>query len=91
MVRGATQVGGNLFHSFSQLNLSRTESATFSGPPTVQNVLARVTGGASSIDGTLRSTIPGANLYLINPGGVMFGPNARVDVSGSFVVSTAET
>ena len=84
------QVGGNLFHSFSQLNLTRSESATFSGPPSVQNLLARVTGGASSIDGTLRSTIPGANLYLINPGGVMFGPNASVDVSGSFVVSTAD-
>ena len=84
------QVGGNLFHSFSKLNLTAGESATFSGPATVQNVLARVTGGASSINGTLRSTIPGANLYLLNPGGVMFGPNARVDVSGSFVVSTAD-
>ncbi len=84
------QVGGNLFHSFSKLNLTRGESATFSGPASVQNVLARVTGGASAIDGTLRSTIPGANLYLLNPGGVMFGPNATVDVSGSFVVSTAD-
>ena len=84
------QVGGNLFHSFSKLNLTAGESVTFSGPASVQNVLARVTGGASSIDGTLRSTIAGANLYLLNPGGVMFGPNARVDVSGSFVVSTAD-
>ena len=84
------QVGGNLFHSFSKLNLVAGESATFSGPATVQNVLARVTGGASSIEGTLRSTIAGANLYLLNPAGVMFGQNARVDVSGSFVVSTAD-
>ncbi|HTE92729.1 MAG TPA: filamentous hemagglutinin N-terminal domain-containing protein, partial [Bradyrhizobium sp.] len=84
-------MGGNLFFSFSQFDLATAESATFSGPASVQNVLARVTGGsASSIDGTLRSTIPGANLFLMNPAGVMFGPNAKLDISGSFVVSTAD-
>jgi filamentous hemagglutinin family protein len=84
------QVGSNLFQSFSVFNLSRGESATFSGPGTVQNVLARVTGGAASgIDGLLRSDIPGANLYFLNPAGVVFGPNASIDVQGSFHVSSA--
>ena len=84
------QVGGNLFHSFSQFNLTSTESASFRGPSSVQNILARVTGGsASQIDGLIRSEIPGANLFLLNPSGVMFGPNAKIDLSGALTVSTA--
>src|ERR1041385_7018318 len=84
------QVGGNLFHSFNQFNLISSESATFSGPNTVHNILARVTSGsASSIDGTVNSSIQGANLFFLNPAGVMFGPNAQINVSGSFAVSTA--
>ncbi|NNM81707.1 MAG: filamentous hemagglutinin N-terminal domain-containing protein, partial [Burkholderiales bacterium] len=85
-----TQVGSNLFHSFATFNIATGESATFSGPNSVSNIIARVTGGAqSSIDGLLRSTIPAANLYLINPGGIVFGPNAALDVGGSFHASTA--
>jgi filamentous hemagglutinin family protein len=82
--------GNNLFHSFSQLDLKAGETATFSGPANVQNILGRVTGGApSSIDGTIRSGIAGANLFLINPKGIIFGPNAAVDVAGSFAASSA--
>ena len=85
------QVGSNLFHSFSRLDLSSGETASFQGPANVGNILARVTGGsASSIDGTLRSEIPGANLFLFNSAGVVFGPSARLEVSGSFAVSTAD-
>lgn len=84
------QVGSNLFHSFSAFNLTSAESATFSGPAGVSNILNRVTGTtASSIDGLLRSTIAGANLFLINPKGILFGPNARLDLTGSFHASTA--
>ena len=84
------QMGGNLFHSFAQFNVGQAESATFSGPTSVSNIIGRVTGGlASSIDGTLRSTIPAANLYLINPAGLIFGPHAVLDVSGSFYASSA--
>ena len=85
------QVGGNLFHSFGQFSVSAGESATFSGPTSVSNIIGRVTGGeASLIDGTLRSTIPGANLYLLNPAGVLLGENATLDVNGSVHVSTAD-
>ncbi|RKZ56061.1 MAG: hypothetical protein DRR08_22645 [Candidatus Parabeggiatoa sp. nov. 2] len=85
------QLGGNLFHSFQDFNLQHLESATFSGPNTVQNVISRVTGGnPSSIDGLIRSTIPNADMYFINPYGIMFGPNARLDVQGSFHASTAD-
>lgn len=85
------QVGGNLFHSFGRFNLSVGERATFSGPESVSNIIGRVTGGSpSAIDGTVRSTIPGANLYLVNPAGMVFGPNARLDVQGAFHASTAD-
>ena len=83
--------GSNLFHSFSHFSLATGESATFSGSSTVENIISRVTGGsASNIDGLIRSTIDGANLYLMNPSGVLFGPNASLDVRGSFHVSTAD-
>ncbi len=86
------QVGANLFHSFGTFSLAGGESATFSGPASVANIIGRVTGGGvSSIDGLLRSTIAGANLYLLNPAGILFGPNAALDVSGSFYASSAHS
>jgi filamentous hemagglutinin family protein len=85
------QVGSNLFHSFGNFGLATGESAAFSGPATINNVIGRVTGGnQSSIDGKIQSTITGANLYLINPSGIVFGPHATVDVKGSFHASTAD-
>ncbi|MEK8015342.1 MAG: filamentous hemagglutinin N-terminal domain-containing protein, partial [Candidatus Parabeggiatoa sp.] len=85
------QHGGNLFHSFQDFNLSSPESATFSGPNNVSNVISRVTGGnPSNIDGLIRSTIPNADMYFLNPNGIMFGPNAQLDVQGSFHASTAD-
>lgn len=87
-----SQHGPNLFHSFRDFNLQSHESATFNGPNNVQNIISRVTGGnPSSIDGTLRTTIPNADLYLLNPAGVMFGKNAKLDLQGGLHVSTADT
>lgn len=86
------QHGQNLFHSFGEFSLKFDESAIFSGPDSISNVISRVTGGTpSSIDGAIRSLIPEANVYLINPAGLMFGPNATLDVQGSFHASTADT
>jgi filamentous hemagglutinin family protein len=91
------QVGSNLFHSFGQFSLSHTpvpESASFTstgstGP--ISNVVGRVTGGnQSGIDGAIISAISGANLYLINPSGIVFGPHATVNILGSFHASTAD-
>src|SRR5918992_2216496 len=86
-------VGTNLFHSFGVFNINTGESATFTGPSSIENVLGRVTGGSSSfIDGLLRTQFENAspNLFLLNPAGVLFGPNASLDVQGSFHVSTAD-
>ncbi|MDM8548505.1 filamentous hemagglutinin N-terminal domain-containing protein [Desulfobacterales bacterium HSG2] len=85
------QAGANLFHSFQQFNIHTGESATFTGPDSVRNIISRVTGGeASLIDGRLASAIPDADMYFLNPAGVMFGPNASLDLGGSFRVSTAD-
>ncbi len=83
--------GRNLFHSFERFNIDTGGRVTFTGPGGIKNVISRVTGGErSSIDGTLASTIPGADFYLLNPAGILFGPNARLDVKGAFHASTAD-
>lgn len=85
------QVGPNLFHSFESFNLNSTESANFTGPAEITNIISRVTGGQPSfIDGVLRSYAPNADLYFLNPHGIMFGPNAGLNISGSLYVSTAD-
>jgi len=83
--------GNNLFHSFSSFSLSSEQSATFTATSAVSNVISRVTGNSTSqIDGSLNSTIAGANLYFLNPNGVIFGETASVNVLGSFHVSTGD-
>ena len=85
-----TRRGGNLFHSFEKFGIAPGQTATFTGPGDIRNVISRVTGGeASKIDGTLASRVGQADLYVLNPAGVLFGPNARLDVPGSLHVSTA--
>jgi filamentous hemagglutinin family protein len=78
--------GGNLFHSFSEFNLLAGERAVFGGLNGVQNVLSRVTGGVSNINGRIECP---ANLVLVNPAGIVFGADATVDVAGSFSAATA--
>jgi filamentous hemagglutinin family protein len=89
--------GPNLFHSFNRFSVGTGDTALFTtvgspgGQAGIVNILSRVTGGQrSEIDGLLAATIAGANWYLLNPSGVLFGPNAAFNVSGSFHVSTAD-
>lgn len=85
------QYGGNLFHSFEQFDIKINESASFSGPNSVNNIISRVTGGkTSTINGILESTIPNADFYLINPAGIIFGEGAKLNVQGSFYASSAD-
>ena len=86
-----TRVGNSQFHSFERFGLATGETVTFSGPAAIRRIVSRVTGGSlSSIDGLIRSEISGADFYLINPAGVVFGPNASLDVPGNVVISTAD-
>ena len=86
--------GPNLFHSFGNFSLNTPESANFlndSGLAT-RNILSRVTGGnPSSIFGTIDTSAFGsANLFLMNPAGIIFGPTAQLNVGGSFHATTAD-
>jgi len=85
------QWGQNLFHSFESFNIEAGKTANFSGPATVQRIISRVTGGnESQINGTIQSSIAGADIFLLNPKGILFGKSAKLDIDGSFYVSTAD-
>lgn len=93
-IQGGAIRDTNLFHSFQEFNVSEGRSAYFLSPnANIQNILARVTGGnPSEILGMLGTGgASSTNLFLINPNGIIFGQNARLDVGGSFVASTASS
>ena len=89
VIEGGAQRGANLFHSFSEFNVSEGRGAYFANPAGIEHILGRVTGAnPSEILGTL-GVLGNADLFLINPNGIIFGENARLDVAGSFVGTTA--
>jgi filamentous hemagglutinin family protein len=89
-INGGDRAGGNLFHSFGNFSVPNAGSANFLNSPDVQNIINRVTGGnISDIQGAI-SAQGAANLFLINPAGIVFGPNASLNIGGSFLGSTAD-
>ncbi|WP_055077234.1 DUF4347 domain-containing protein [Pseudanabaena sp. 'Roaring Creek'] len=89
-ITGGTQAGANLFHSFQEFGLSQGQIANFISQPSVQNILSRVVGGNPSIiNGLIQVTGSNANLYIINPSGIVFGANASLNVPAAFTASTA--
>ncbi|MCS5638218.1 MAG: filamentous hemagglutinin N-terminal domain-containing protein, partial [Myxococcota bacterium] len=87
-----TTRGENLFHSFSRFGIGLGEVASFIGDAgAIARIIARVTGSeGSQVDGVMRSSVAGADVFLLNPNGVIFGPSGAIDVQGSFAVSTAD-
>ena len=84
------QYGSNVFYSFEEFNLNKEQVVIFSGSNDIENIIGRITGGKQSlIDGEIRSEIANANLYLMNPYGFSFGPNAVLDIQGSIYLTTA--
>jgi filamentous hemagglutinin family protein len=88
LIQGGAQRGTNLFHSFSEFSISNGQRVDFANPVGVKNILTRVTDTPSNINGTL-GILGGANLFFLNPNGISFGQNSRLDMTGTFVGSTA--
>jgi filamentous hemagglutinin family protein len=90
-IDGGLTRGVNLFHSFEQFNVAENQQVYFTNPGGIENIIGRVTGtDVSNIFGTLGVTGGNANLFLLNPNGIVFGENAQLDVNGSFVATSAD-
>ena len=88
-IDGGARRNSNLFHSFQEFNINNNQAVYFANPDGVENILTRVTGGnQSNIFGTL-GVDGAANLFLINPNGIVFGESASLDLQGSFLGTTA--
>ncbi|MDJ0535677.1 MAG: S-layer family protein [Xenococcaceae cyanobacterium MO_207.B15] len=90
IIEGGAERGANLFHSFLEFSVNQGQQVYFQGSD-FQNIFSRVTGNnPSNILGTL-GVLGNADLFLINPNGIIFGQNAQLDVNGSFISSTADS
>lgn len=90
IIEGGAIRNSNLFHSFQEFNVNQGINVYFANPSQVQNIFSRITGNnISNILGTL-GVLGKANFFLLNPNGIIFGPNAKLDLKGSFIGSTGE-
>lgn len=89
-INGGITRGSSKLHSFQDFSVPTGGRATFTTGEGIQAVISRVTGNLSSdINGIISA--PGASFFLINPNGVVFGPNAQLNVGGAFVATTANS
>jgi filamentous hemagglutinin family protein len=89
-IKGGVSKGQTLFHSFTDFSVPTSGQANFLNPVGNRDIITRVTGNLfSDINGSVNTN--GANFFLINPSGIVFGPNAQLNVGKAFVGSTANS
>ena len=89
-IQGGTRNGGNLFHSFDKFKVNSGQTANFLTTPDTTNIFGSITGGnASYVNGLIQVIGGNSNLFLMNPAGIIFGPNATLNIPASFSVTTA--
>jgi filamentous hemagglutinin family protein len=101
-ISNGVQLDQNLLHSFSDFSVTEgwlarfqlSDNTSILNQSILNNIIVRVTGSdISKIFGTLSVDDIGhpVSLFLINPQGIIFGPHAQLDLTGSFIASTADS
>lgn len=90
VIEGGATRGGNLFHSFETFSVPSQTAVFFNNSPDIDRIISRVTGSSGSLIDGMVTANGAADLFLVNPNGILFGPDAQLSLGGSFVASTAE-
>lgn len=89
-ITGSSLLGDGLFHSFREFSIPENTTVTFADGGAA-NIFARVSGEhVSTLNGTL-AVSGNADLFLLNPQGIIFGPDAALEIPGSFLASSAQS
>lgn len=91
LIQGGAVRGRNLFHSFQEFNVTEGRGAYFSNSSGIANILTRVTGNNSSNISGVLGVLGNANLFFLNPNGIIFSRDARLNLKGSFLGTTADS